>query len=174
MSQIRTNSLVPAGGIPAGASGGGIIQCVQSTSTSLTTGSSNTYVVCPATVSITPRSSSNKVMVMFNFSVSANASSNDITARIKRDTTVIGQNTAAGYNVNGIYSQGTADSNWFGSGYSICYLDSPGTTSSVTYSAECYLASASSFTLRFNHSGDSSGTDSWVTTSIATAMEVSG
>ena len=174
MSQLRTNSIVPVGGIPAGASGGGIIQCVQSTSTSLTTGSNNTWIACPATVSITPRSTSNKVMVLFNFSVSANAAANDITSRIKRGTTVIGANTTAGYNAQGIYGQGTSDSNYFASGFSICYLDSPSTTSSLTYSAEVFLASVSAFTVRFNHSTDSAGSDSWVTTSIATVMEVSG
>jgi len=35
MSQVRTNSIVPAGGIPGGASGGGIIQCVSTTKTDI-------------------------------------------------------------------------------------------------------------------------------------------
>lgn len=33
MSQIRTNSIVPSGGVPAGADGGGIIQVVENNTT---------------------------------------------------------------------------------------------------------------------------------------------
>jgi hypothetical protein len=61
MSQLRTNSIVPVGGIPAGASGGGIIQVVQTQYTSSFDTSSSTFVdVTNFTATITPRSTVTK------------------------------------------------------------------------------------------------------------------
>jgi len=64
MSQVRTNSIVPAGGIPAGASGGGIIQCVSTTKTDTFSTSSTSFTdITGLSVAITPRSTSNKLLV---------------------------------------------------------------------------------------------------------------
>jgi len=70
MSQVRTNSLVPVGGIPAGASGGGIIQCVYALKTDTQSFANNSSFndISGLSVSITPRSSSNKVLVFFSVS----------------------------------------------------------------------------------------------------------
>ena len=68
MSQIRTNSIVPAGGVPAGASGGGIIQIVQAvkTDTFTTTAGNGVFVdLTGLSISITPRSASNKILVSY-------------------------------------------------------------------------------------------------------------
>jgi hypothetical protein len=86
MSQLRTNSIVPVGGIPAGASGGGIIQVVDaSTSTATSTTSTipfdstipqSTEGTELLTVSITPRSTSNKLIIFVSvpfIDASANA-----------------------------------------------------------------------------------------------------
>ena len=65
MSQIKVNSIVPASGLPAGASGGGIIQCVSTTKTDTTTQSSTSFTDIPGlSVSITPSSNSSKILVV--------------------------------------------------------------------------------------------------------------
>ena len=65
MSQLRTNSIVPVGGIPAGASGGGIIQVVQTVKTDDASTTSNSYTdITGLSVTITPRSTSNKILII--------------------------------------------------------------------------------------------------------------
>ena len=67
MSQLKVNSIVPVGGLPAGASGGGIIQVVQtvksdtfSESLGANTNSSTNCIQ----VTITPSSNSNNVLII--------------------------------------------------------------------------------------------------------------
>ena len=43
MSQLRTNSIVPLDGLPVGASGGGIVQTAQVTTTGTDSTTSTTY-----------------------------------------------------------------------------------------------------------------------------------
>lgn len=172
MSQIRTNSIVPAGGLAG--DGGGIIQIKQTSTDTTTSGAHETWIEVPATVSITPQSTSNKVLVWFQFSVSTTANSNDFTARLKRGGTVIGGSGQAGYSKQGIYGQGIADAKWFAGGFNFSYLDSPATTSAVSYTAEVILGGTTGATVYISRSGDTSGTDSWAVTSRAIAMEVSG
>jgi hypothetical protein len=62
MSQLRTNSIVPVGGIPAGASGGGIIQVVQASYATQTTSTSTSWTTI-FSASITPRSTNSKILI---------------------------------------------------------------------------------------------------------------
>ena len=71
MSQLKVNSIVPVGGLPAGASGGGIIQTVTATHSTQVSQASNgsgstqtTLSDTGLTASITPSSNSSKVLVM--------------------------------------------------------------------------------------------------------------
>ena len=75
MSQIRTDSIVPSGGVPSGADGGGIIQVVQAvkTDTFFANGNGGTQAVTGLSASITPRKTSNKILV----AVTLNACSNN-------------------------------------------------------------------------------------------------
>ena len=43
MSQIKVDSIVPRGGLPAGATGGGVIQTIQSTRTDFVSTTSSSY-----------------------------------------------------------------------------------------------------------------------------------
>ena len=71
MSQLKVNSIVPVGGLPGGADGGGIIQVVTATHNTqvsqASNGSGNTQTTLTDTglsASITPSSNSSKVLVM--------------------------------------------------------------------------------------------------------------
>ena len=68
MSELRTNRIVPRDGLPSGASGGGIIQVVQSVVTSSSTGTGAT-AASVMTCGITPTSSANKILVMVDTNV---------------------------------------------------------------------------------------------------------
>ena len=129
MSELRTNKIYPRDGLPAGASGG-IIQIVES---SMTTGNvsgtlfqttSSTYVdVFSGT--ITPTSASNKILV----SLALNPYGGN-TDTLWMNGQILRGSTQVWYARSLFYRSGSA----FKSVQSaIQFLDSPATTSAVTY-----------------------------------------
>ena len=69
MSELRVNRIIPRDGLPVGASGGGIIQVVQSveTGTATMTGGGTPLSVMSASITLT--SSSSKVLVLVDMNV---------------------------------------------------------------------------------------------------------
>jgi len=177
MSQVRTNSIVPIGGIPAGASGGGIIQAVSTTKTDVFTTTSNSFVdVTGLSASITPRSASSKILVTVSFFMSANSGSGYPQARILRGSTAIYIGDAAGNRIPALSNTGgglfNAD---VGTGFinSAQFVDSPATTSSTTYKIQ--LLQSDNKTARINATGNDPDTlNSVRTASSITLLEVSG
>jgi len=174
MSQLQTNSIVPVGGIPAGASGGGIIQIVSTTKTDTFTTSSTSFTdVTGMSVSITPRSSSNKILVSLNLCFIGNNSTNAYVSLV-RGATTIAVGDAAGSRVRFTLSdyQGSAASNQSPVG-SIVFLDSPSTTSATTYKVQMRTQGAGTvFVNRSPTDSDSAAAGRGI--SIITVMEVSG
>ena len=109
---------------------GNVIQVVNATYSTITSNSTSTYADTGLTASITPSSSSSKILVL----VSQNGcrkQSNDtyLQLRLNRGATaIVTFSGAAGYT-------GTVTTNDVGS-VSTVYLDSPATTSSVTYKTQ--------------------------------------
>ena len=68
MSQIKVNSIVPSGGLPAG-SNGGIIQVVSTYSTTHISTTSTSFVDSGISATITPSSASNKILIQSTLSV---------------------------------------------------------------------------------------------------------
>jgi len=134
MSQIRTNSIAPVGGIPAGASGGGIIQIVNTNYTTFFSTTStvplddtipqNTEGAEVTTLSITPRSANNKILVRVIMQVTNDNSSYINAISLYRDSVA---NALASS-----WSRTVANNNPV-SAMVIEYLDSPSTTSAITY-----------------------------------------
>ena len=161
MSELRTNRIIPRDGLPSGSSGG-IIQVKQVTTDQQVEASfaSETDVL---TLSITPTRSDSKILVCVNCcGVGTRGTGTRLSLRIKRDSTRI---WAIGNYVGNNLSSGSETQP------SGMYLDSPATTSAVTYtltgtrlggSDNCY----------FNHM-DSTGVGSQAGSSM-TLMEVSG
>lgn len=118
MSQLRTNSIVPVGGVPAGASGGGIVQIVKTSSSTQFSTSSTSYQDT-ISASITPRSTSNKILVIATAPVLSQSTSEVHTIIVRGTTTICGP------------VKNGASTMW-GSA-TMVYLDSPATTSSTTY-----------------------------------------
>ncbi len=122
MSQLRTNSIVPVGGIPAGASGGGIIQIVESSLSNTGSTTSSTLVNTGLSASITPRSTSSKILCIFSLAIRNDGQRSGI-GLARNGTSIWGYQEA--------YPQTTA-----ASAKTFQFLDSPSTTSSITYAVQ--------------------------------------
>jgi hypothetical protein len=137
------NGIYPVGGVPSGATGGGIIQVVQTLKTTATTFASATYAdVSGMSVTITPRTSSNKVMIVIHFSCVMNSWYGDYGYfRILRGATAIG---ADPFGVHRNYNSGTGDNYADYEYFTFVYVDSPATTAATTYKLQAYNANTRS------------------------------
>ena len=136
---------VTAAKLAAGA-GGKILQVVQTAytaadSTTATAPSSFTSTGC--TASITPSSSSNKVLVMLSMRTYKNPGSGEVAARIMRGSSAA---------FSGISSDYYSTSGGIGGNINIQWLDTPSTTSSITYTAQFarYHVATAQINLDFN------------------------
>ena len=154
MSQLRTNSIVPVGGIPAGASGGGIVQMVKTSSNSQFSTASSTFQDV-ISASITPRSTSSKILVIASAPVLAQGNSEVHTIVQRGTTTICGPSKNSGTSI------------W--SGFTIVVLDSPATTSSTTYKIQFKSHNAANTI----YMGTGSPSDGIETVNI-TLLEISG
>jgi hypothetical protein len=177
MSQLRTNSIVPVGGIPAGASGGGIIQIVSTTKTdTFTTTTTGSWIdVTGLSASITPRSTSNKILVIARLVGNGTAGTTRLNMRVARGGTAITQADSYSVGATSLQSAGNEVYNADSSNMTIgmlTHLDSPASISSLSYSIQIYNLNGSS-TLYVNRA-NSEGNPSARGTSTITLMEVSG
>ena len=176
MSQIKVNSIVPAGGLPSGANGG-IIQTIQTVKTDTFSTTSASYTdVTGLSATITPSSSSNKILVKvslgFVSSHNTSAYPNFVLVRgstqIGKGTTGTGNRTNASFavitNLHGGYS---------GTAASFEFLDSPATTSATTYKLQM-LSGYQNHTIYVNRMyNDDNETYTTRAASTFTLMEVS-
>jgi len=135
---------IPKAALPTGS----ILQVVQATTNSSITTTSGSFVATGFTASITPTSASSKVMVMLN-------GGNYFNDTDSREAWTVMYRSIGG----GAYSQLPAPYNQivdisgaYGAvlriSHSVCVLDSPATTSSVTY--QPYMANSGGGTTYFN------------------------
>jgi hypothetical protein len=109
---------------------GTVLQVVSATYGTETTSSSSTYSDSGLSASITPSSTTSKILVMFTHNGSGKSNDTRLGVRLLRNsTTLITTELLGGYNAS------TGGSNAIGSS-SAEYLDSPATTSSVTYKTQ--------------------------------------
>ena len=112
--------------------GGKVLQVVSAFTTTEATSSSSTYADSNLTATITPSSASNKVLVLISQSCAKSGSNTYVNMRVYRGATEIGgtiPGRAIGY---------TADSatNYVGIGFSCSILDTPSSTSALTYKTQ--------------------------------------
>ena len=154
MSELRTNKIVPRDGLPSGASGG-IIQVKQSLyNTYATLNNSSFAAVSGLTVSITPTLSDNKILITLNLLVEA------------RSTSIIAVELTRGGSSIFTNEGGYRGSSSHGGYITMTYLDSPATTSAVTYGVQ---TRSSNGTYAINNYIGSGPANSFIT-----VMEVSG
>ena len=118
-----------------GISTGKILQVVQTFKTDGTSQAGNSsstyYDISGMSVTITPSSSSNKVLVNWVAQVNSNSTDRNNSIRLLRDSTVIGNSTAGSSQNAQTDHRTTNDTNCHP--FTMMYLDSPNTTSAVTY-----------------------------------------
>jgi hypothetical protein len=174
MSQIKVNSIVPVGGLSGGANGG-IIQIKQAFKGDTFTTTSGSFVdVTGLSVSITPSSNSNKILVQVNLCGQGRPDYARNIPRLVRDSTPIGNSTDPGSRIAGFGQMYQGEDGNNVATTSIEFLDSPATTSSVTYKVQIVNGNNSGDVMCINRSYDdgSSSTGHRYSSSI-TVMEVS-
>ena len=171
-SELRVDKIIPTSGVPTGG-GGGIVQIKSTHITASFQTQSETYTdITGHSVTITPKFNTSKILIDYRVSwmhTSSNGAS--ATLRLLRNGTNIGVPVATDDRM-GILLLST-DSNGNMSNSSINYLDSPATTSAITYKIQIHLDTAG------NSGGHIFGINHWPPndnyrgTSSITAYEVS-
>ena len=149
---------------------GNILQVVQVFKNDVFSTSSTSYVdVTGLSASITPSSASNKILVLLR-TTQATSGSDQISTTLLRDATTIAAANTKDYFSFMYPSRNTTDTNIYmahGSTH-LDYLDSPSTTSSVTYKVQMKVNAATGY---LNRSRDN---DNYRGVSSITLMEVAG
>jgi len=174
MSELRTNRIVPRDGLPSGSSGG-IIQVKSVVKTDLfNTASSSFTDITGLSVSITPTRADSKILFQFHLGSFQNQNnSSRAFVRMVRDSTAICVGDAAtGHECTAAVCSRASDDNYTQFPVSMQFLDSPSTTSAVTYKLQASCGNDGG-TLYLNSAGtqDAQGGN---TASTITVMEISG
>ena len=162
-----------SGTIATTSTAGKILQVVSTTKTdqfSATTEDAWTDIT-GLSVAITPSASSSKVLFRAMVNVGSDLSVAVPAMRVLRDSTAIGIGDAAGGRTRATAVFGAAE-DWLAQGVPIDVMDSPSSTSELTYKVQYYKSQSS--TLYVNSSyrdGDSSGID-FRYSSIVYVMEI--
>tara|TARA_R100000388_G_scaffold77449_1_gene56385 strand:- start:139 stop:672 length:534 start_codon:yes stop_codon:yes gene_type:complete len=139
MSQLKVNSIVPAGGLPSGAKGG-IIQVKQNikTDTSSFEGSTGNFSgnISGLTETITTQSASSQVLIILNTNFST-TDGQRTSFRILRGSTVLSVGDASSSVVRAVFPSMCNRSNTSQSvPCSMMIIDSPGSAATHTYNVQ--------------------------------------
>ena len=176
-SELRVDKIIPTDGVPTGG-GGGIIQVKQTLKTDSFHTTSQSYTdITGMTISITPKFNTSKILLQCNIQFGG-ALNLYAPVRLLRGSTHIGQSTVySGGQTNATFSLNLTDVSGTASQYKIFstvyqILDSPATTSEVTYKLQVSSWVGRNFYI--NRSEQDSGA-AWThgASSSMTAMEVS-
>lgn len=163
-----------AGGTPTAADlglnvTGSVLQVVSATKTNPFAVTGTTWTDVNLSLSITPTSTSSKILVLGNvFLGSQNASG--ALWRLVRDTTAIAVNSFVSQPMTGgSYPDGSSQTQFAWNGTGVNYLDSPSTTSALTYKIQLRCANTNTAYLnRRGYDADYGGV------SGITAIEIAG
>jgi len=172
---VNCNSILPIGGVPSGAIGGGIIQCVQTIKTDTYVHSSNAGFtdVTGLSATITPRSTSSKILVSVNLNHSGFSY---LAIRLYRDANLIYVGDASGSRIQAWVGPYHGYDNRYGTHTSqALFVDSPATTSATTYKVNVGTPSGTNRAVMIGRSYDDTDSNEHTRTpSSIILMEVSG
>jgi len=150
---VASGGTISNSGTASGLGGGKVLQIVQTVVSSITSTNSTSFVdLAGMTVDITPSATTSKVLVLPTLQGGGAA----FIWKITRDTTDIGIGDAAGSRNRGAFGSRDIDTAEMKS-TSICYLDSPSSTSAVTYKIQYKCRVSGGGYARLNH--DNADTD---------------
>ena len=168
-SELRVDKIVPTDGVPTGG-GGGSVQIKSVTHTEFEsqslTGSGNFFDIAGMSVTITPKFNTSKIFVMATVAVACNSANKNNFIQLRRDSTDIAKGTEGG-SVNASFYHKTRD-NFSPANINIQHLDSPTTTSAVTYKVRWSGENSTTYYLNRNASNTNEGMVSTIT-----VMEIS-
>ena len=179
MSELRTNRIVPRDGLVSGTGiGGGIIQVKSVTKTdawNMPANNTSFHTVSGLSVTITPTRSDSKILVMYDMNWSAIGG--HCSCRLMRDSTPIKVGDASGNKaqVTGQIHYTSGDQ-YDLENVSGTHMDSPSTTSAVTYSMQVGTPYSASYDVYVNYHAEDGANLAWQGrgASSITVMEVSG
>jgi len=177
-TQIKGNDTSTFGGaITANNVGAGnVLQVVSTTKTDTFSSSTGGFTdITGLSVSITPTSTSSKILVMWNVDFGHSSTSSGVKVRMVRDSTPISIGDQVGTNrARGTSAMFTlySNTNNTSSNRSGTYLDSPSTTSAITYKAQGSITAGTYYVNRTGEYNDQAY-ESTGTSSI-TVMEIAG
>ncbi len=168
---MTVKSMANTSSIKSGVVAGKILQVVSTTKTDAFTVTSSSYTeVTGLTASITPSSSSSKILVAVSLSINPRATTVAY-YEIRRDSTSIGSGTASGSRP-GAFASVYIGRTFGTTKLSGNFLDSPSSTSALTYSVR---VAAGSGVLAINTSSDDTDSGAYArTSSTITLIEVAG
>ena len=174
MSQLKVNSIIPVAGVPTGG-GGGIIQVKSVVKTDVFTSTSTSFVdITGMSVNITPTSSTSKILIIAQCSVVGEDAGTGI--MLDRDGTEPLKANADGnkqrFTLFGAYANTGNEMQYNQPANHISFLDSPNTTSQVTYKLKAKTRSSNTFYVNSTRYTDNN-TNASLGTSTLTVMEVS-
>ena len=175
LTQLRSRGIldgtITAGDFASGV-GGKVLQVVSTIKTDTFTTASASYVdLTGGSVTITPSSASNKILVMAYVVLGNTTSTAGSFFRVVRDSTAIGVGTAVGNRRSA--SGGAFSANYGTGGFGWHLLDSPSSTSSLTYKIQ--ISVESGYTATVGRSGeDNDIAFAGRYPSIITVMEIAG
>lgn len=170
-----TNSNIATGAITndslATGVGGKVLQVVSTAKTDASTMTNTSYTQVPGlTINITPSSTSSKILLMCTYNIGGSSSTQAYSA-LFRDDTQIALGDENGSRVRASTQQIENQTNEITSS-GITFLDSPNTTSQITYGIRAKTQGTS--TLYINRGVTwANSTQSSTTCSVITAMEIS-
>ena len=174
MSTIKTNAIQTVAGKPILHSTGSILQVVQTVKTDTFSTTSTSYVdITGMSATVTPSNTNNKILVIVDIKGWTQNSQIGAIQLLRNGSAVYIGNAAgsrAQVSIAGLYESGSP-TNALGAGM-LCYLDSPSTTSAVTYKLQTKTLSASVHINRQSADGDNN--DNPRAASSITLMEISG
>ncbi len=176
MSQLKVNSIVPVGGLPAGATAGGIIQTVTTvkkdkTSSAIASGGSFDFTAF--SVAITPTLNSSKILIMATINVGYNSTMPFfMTLRVNGSDCTDAIGDASGSRIRS--SMGGFQGHLGGiETVNLSFIHSPASTSTQTYNLAFRHDSGSEKTVNINSSQyDNDGSGYPRTASSLIAMEM--
>ena len=165
MSQLKVNSIIPVAGVASG-QGGGVIQTITShKNDSFSTDSLSFIDITGFSVSITPTLTSSKILIMTCCTMQQSNQNGIIAMNLVRGSTAIAQPSNIDTNGSSYTSHfGAVTSGVFP--WAHHFIDSPSTTSQVTYKWQTKTTSHGIF-FNIRNNSDLKGTSSM------TVMEIS-
>ena len=122
----NNNTISAITALPAAIPTGKVLQVVSVNYSTQVSSTANSYSDTGLTASITPSSSSNKVLVLIQQPIGKTAANTWTVVKLQRDSTDIGA-------IESVCYTGAAQANYVGTGVGFNYLDSPSSSSAVTY-----------------------------------------